>query len=100
MNVAGYRREWDEAFGKKHGLEKGWYEDGQLMYMCMYRNDKKNGIHISWWGNGELHSVQTFADNLSVGPASFWWDNGRKRSKRHDSGITFNWEMDGQLIHQ
>ena len=38
--------------GKKEGVYKSYYENGQLEYEVNYIDDKKNGIYKRYLGNG------------------------------------------------
>ena len=39
--------------GKKCGVEKKWYSNGQIKELRYYENGKKQGIHKGWWADGK-----------------------------------------------
>jgi antitoxin component YwqK of YwqJK toxin-antitoxin module len=50
------------SLGKKNGIYKSYYYDGQLCEEVNYINDKKNGIYKSYYSNGQLFSEVNYID--------------------------------------
>jgi len=38
--------------GLRHGLQQGWYKNGQKWYKYTWKNGTKIGIERWWWENG------------------------------------------------
>ena len=54
--------------GKKHGIEKWYYENGNLWYETPYENDKRHGIAKAYYENGSLQAQVTYEnDNVLSG---------------------------------
>ncbi len=49
------RCEFNYKEGKEEGIQKEWYENGQLWYEDNYKEGKQDGIQKSWYENGQLH---------------------------------------------
>jgi antitoxin component YwqK of YwqJK toxin-antitoxin module len=45
--------------GKKDGLHRGWYENGQLMFEFNYKNGKRT-LYKEWYENGRLESKKVY----------------------------------------
>jgi antitoxin component YwqK of YwqJK toxin-antitoxin module len=52
--------------GKKEGVYKEYYEDGELLSEVNYINGKKNGIYNSYYDNGQLSSEINYIDGKKV----------------------------------
>ena len=46
--------EWTYKDGKKHGLSRDWYSDGQLMMEYTYKDGKVHGLWRIWDNDGQL----------------------------------------------
>jgi len=40
--------------GQKHGIRRGWDENGELWYEYNYYQGQRHGIHYEWYSNGQL----------------------------------------------
>ena len=49
--------------GKKDGLQRGWYEDGQLKYERNYKYGKEDGLNREWYENGQLQYERNYKDH-------------------------------------
>jgi antitoxin component YwqK of YwqJK toxin-antitoxin module len=88
--------------GKKDGLWKGLYENGQLMYEGNYKDDEKNGLEKWWSEDGQLRKETNYEDGLPDGLWKAWYENGQlefesnfKDGKR--DGLAKWWYENGQL---
>ncbi len=57
--------------GKKEGIQKNWYENGQIMYESNYKKGKKEGIQKGWYDNGQLW----YEFNYKEGKQQYWYFN-------------------------
>jgi antitoxin component YwqK of YwqJK toxin-antitoxin module len=59
--------EYFEINGKKEGVFKGYYSNGQLSLITLYVDGKKNGESKSYYPNGKLSIIGTFIDDKENG---------------------------------
>tara|TARA_R110001606_G_scaffold26570_3_gene85855 strand:+ start:64 stop:825 length:762 start_codon:yes stop_codon:yes gene_type:complete len=78
--------------GKKEGVQKLWYDDGQLYSEKNYKDGKKEGIQKVWFENGQLWSEKNYKDGKAEGIQKVWYENGQLGSERN--------LKDGKLINQ
>ena len=52
---------WEE--GKRNGIFKGWYPNGNIQGQGNWKAGKKNGIHERWYRNGQLNIEANYKDN-------------------------------------
>ncbi|MFC1742613.1 toxin-antitoxin system YwqK family antitoxin [Candidatus Riflebacteria bacterium] len=63
--------------GKKHGIEKWWWEEnGNLGSFSNYKNGRKNGIHRYYHRTGVLYYEATYKDGKLHGIEN-WYEAGR-----------------------
>ena len=62
-------RSIDYVEGKKHGLLKMWFEDGQISYQANYKNGKLEGKSFGWGKNGEILQEHSYKEGLKEGKA-------------------------------
>jgi TonB family protein len=60
-----------------NGLQKSWYESGELRFASTYSNGKKNGDFLSYWKNGILKR-KDFYKNGKLKKGECWNENGEK----------------------
>ena len=86
--------------GKKHGVERQYYTDGQLWVETTYNNGDKNGLNKRWYKNGELALECTYHKNTIHGNYQKWYDNGQlweKSTYQNAKLISQNkWYKDGK----
>jgi hypothetical protein len=88
--------------GKKDGIFKKWYSNGQLWEELNYKDDKRDGRFKKWHNNGQLWWECTFKDDKLEGSYKQWYDNGQlweictyKKGKR--DGPYKKWHYGGGL---
>ena len=62
--------------GKREGLNKIWYDDGQIMSKRKYKNGKWVGLHKVWYENGQLKFEGSFKEGVIDGLRKIWYENG------------------------
>lgn len=62
--------------GKRDGVERAWYANGQLMYERRFSNGEESGEHLGWYSDGTRHFVYEFARGVLEGEAREWFPNG------------------------
>jgi len=88
--------------GRKHGLERRWYANGQLYWERTFKNGRKNGTHKGWWPNGQLKFFYPFKNGNYNGELREWYDNGAlAKLFRYDNGRETGkqqaWRKNGKL---
>ena len=63
--------------GKKNGLHKTWFENGQKRLEANYKNGKKEGLSTNWFKNGQKKSEENFTDDKLMSSV-VWKPNGEK----------------------
>jgi len=66
---------------QKHGIRRGWYQNGQLWYESNYLQDQRHGIRRGWHENGQ-----------------FWFETNYYHNKLH--GISRGWDDGGKLNYE
>lgn len=62
---------------KCHGINKGWYENGQLEYEWPYQSGKEHGICKRWYENGKLECEWLYQNGERYGICKGWHENGQ-----------------------
>ena len=58
----------------ENGLQKIWYENGQLQLERNVENHITNGLQKEWYENGQLQSETNYKDGWINGLSRFWPD--------------------------
>jgi len=89
--------------GRKHGYERQWLTNGELMESRYYLKGKKAGIHKAWWKNGNL-KFEYYFNNIGEynGTVKEWYATGQiLRDFNYKNGIEAGsnkmWKLDGSL---
>jgi antitoxin component YwqK of YwqJK toxin-antitoxin module len=87
--------------GKKDGIHKQWYEDGQLKFEGIYIYGKNDGEYKEWFGNGQLRSVKNY-DSGNLIDSQIWNEDGGKHSSNSPINDSINnmkiWYENGRLM--
>ena len=88
--------------GKKHGLHKNWYDNGQLLFHTLYLDNKSHGEHKHWYENGQLSFHYFYSHDILNGTMREWHENGQLAFQgRYKNGkmvgIWKEWYANGQL---
>lgn len=70
---------WTElpGSGKKHGLFRCWYPDGQLEYETNYVHNRIQGFSRGWYRAGNPQSIWFYNDNVPHGTCCGWYQDGK-----------------------
>jgi len=84
--------------GKKDGVHKEWYENGQLMFEKNYKNGTRDGLFRFWYENGQLESERSFKDWKKLGLEREWWSNGqiRKETRYYNNLLGYPWNYENK----
>ena len=63
--------------GEKHGLERWWYENGQLRWERTFENGEKHGLQRYWDENGKLDFETHYENGKQNGLYRSWRENGQ-----------------------
>lgn len=66
----------------QHGVQKMWYENGQLFQEQHYRFGKKDGEELRYSPTGLLRERISFKDDKEDGVSELFYSNGQKASQR------------------
>jgi len=91
--------------GKKEGLHKVWFENGQLESEGTFKDGNKEGVHKLWYENGQLKIESTYKNGEIDGLFREWHSNGQlsregtyKDGKKE--GVHKDWHSNGQLSRE
>ena len=65
--------------GKKHGVQKAYYENGKLMREIPYKNDKIHGVAKGYYESGKLASETPYQNGKKHGVEKAYYENGNLR---------------------
>jgi len=95
----GLRYEWYYKDGKKDGVSKGWYPNGQIKHEWGWKNGIEDGQWKFWDGNGNLTAESFYKEGIKIGLWTWWYENGTKgREVTYKDGeylLWIEWDMDG-----
>ena len=97
--------EYNYKDGKRDGLYRQWYENGQLWYEINYKDDKQDGLLRQWYENGQLETENYYKDGKSDGLGRGWYTNGQLFGEYYykdgkRDGLTRRWYQNGQLSRE
>jgi len=78
-----YQRQYIRKNGQKHGLGRGWFEIGQLLYETHWKNGKPHGLTREWHRNGQLEYEANWENGQRHGRERAWYQNGELRYEHH-----------------
>ena len=112
--------------GKKEGIHKTWYDNGQLKSFGKFRRGKKEGVNKEWYDGGQLKETWYYLDGKRVGLCEFsctypfdwdyiydvnsidgkngviqslWYKNGNPSEELNfQTGEWLYWSEDGQVL--
>ena len=64
---------------EKNGLQKKFYQDGQLKEEAVYKGGMKNGPFRSWFSNGQMKVRGTMENDRWNGSYEEWYEDGTPR---------------------
>ena len=69
-------REYVLEDGKKEGIERWYYQFGQLMVESPFVNDKLHGVCKGFYSSGELMWKKTYDKDVEVGTETWFFPSG------------------------
>jgi len=79
--------------GLMEGVTKVYYEDGSLRIIMQAKNNVKEGRYISFYSNGQRQVERFYQNDKIHGQERAWFDNGNPMISRH----YFNGVLVGQV---
>ena len=88
--------------GKREGLWRCWYSNGQLYIEGYYFNDRRDGLWRCWFENGQLWEEGYYFNGKKDGLWRWWHDNGQLCENDcyvngKQEGLYRRWHKNGQL---
>jgi antitoxin component YwqK of YwqJK toxin-antitoxin module len=81
--------------GKKDGLSRMWYKNGQLWYERNYKDGKEDGLRRGWYDSGKLRLKMNFKDGKGVGTYREWWESNGKLKIEYKYSESGDGTLDG-----
>jgi antitoxin component YwqK of YwqJK toxin-antitoxin module/S1-C subfamily serine protease len=96
------KKEVNYKDGERDGLQRKWYENGQLKYEGNYKDSERDGLQRAWYENGQLEEEFNFKDGEVDGLNRKWYENGQLSSEVNKKdgevdGLSRKWYENGQL---
>lgn len=94
------------AEGKRHGVDRVWYEDGTLAHEGNGKDGKLHGVQRLWRRDGTLLSEINYKDGKFHGVHRAWWyEDGTLKSEYNYKdggfhGVQRRWSEDGTLMSE
>ena len=90
------------AVGLLQGNCKQWYTDGKLESEVSYKNGKKDGLIKEWYSNGNQKFEGVYAVGLLQGNCKQWYTDGKLESEvsyknGKKDGLIKEWYTDGKI---
>lgn len=83
-----------------HGVEIGWYDNGQKKYERHFVEGKLVGLRTTWFDDGRVRAIGTYVEGKPHGTWTEWFTNGNKSqeiSYDHGAqhGLYVEWHFTG-----
>lgn len=90
--------------GKKHGLYKKWFDDGNISFWSEYKNGKRHGTTKTWWRNKVLRSELSYQNGVANGTQLQWYKSGVMFKKIQlvdgkEKGLQQSWRENGKIYN-
>lgn len=94
----------DYSKGRKQGVSRKWFEDGNLSFEAWYEDGRQHGETKSWWSNGNLRSVSRMVNGTGQGLQQQWYTSGAKFKEirlvdGREEGMQRSWRENGKLYN-
>jgi antitoxin component YwqK of YwqJK toxin-antitoxin module len=66
--------------GKKHGLQRAYWENGNKRFEFMAKNDAYEGELKEWGSSGYLYHEGNYVNGQEEGAQKMWYENGKLRA--------------------
>lgn len=89
--------------GKENGPAIGFYDSGEKLLECYFLNGKKEGLYKQWWPNGNYRYRFHFKNGKYHGAQTVFFPDGKIREESRfffggKEGLQRVWNNSGQLI--
>jgi len=81
--------------GKKEGLRRNWYENGQLYIEQNWKDGELDGLYRDWYESGKLRLKQNWKDDKRVGKHREWWESSGKLKVEYPYSESGDGQWDG-----
>lgn len=90
--------------GKKHGVQKTWWTNGQMKEKIFFENGKKHGSFEKFNESGEIRYVANYFEGVKDGIEKKWWDNGNLKeeftySNGKKDGVVKKFDKNGEIVY-
>lgn len=91
-------------YGDKDGLQKRYFENGQISNLENHKNGKRDGEQKSYYMDGSMQSISTYRNGQIIGDYKSWYKNGKNwRVEHYDDngrkqGAFYVWDEKGRII--
>ncbi len=91
--------------GDNHGLYQRWYKHGQKAEEGTYKNGKMHGFYKKWYWNGQKMEEFTYKNCEIHGLYLDWYENGKKKKEctyknGENHGFYMSWYENGQKAEE
>lgn len=89
--------------GKENGMATGIYNTGEKLVECTFINGKREGLYRQWWPNGNLRYLFYYQDDRLEDKAIVFYPDARKRQENtyhrgSEEGLQRYWDEQGELV--
>ena len=67
--------------GKLHGVQEGFYENGDIKVSVHYKDDKQHGVQEEFYVIGNLQTIQRYKDGQLHGIREEFFENGKLKKR-------------------
>lgn len=72
-----------DSISRKQGKYTEYNEEGRVVTLANYRNDKLHGLNETFYANGVKRSEATYTEGRLEGTYTEWFDNGNTMKQEH-----------------
>ena len=95
-----YKKHVTYKNGIREGIDKQYYQNGELYSEGYWNNNKLNGLMKHWYENGQIKSEWNWKDWKLDGIQRHWYENGQIESEftsNRQRRIKKRWHENGQI---
>lgn len=76
FTTTNYRQEGTYSYGRRNGIWKHYYDNGQLKFEGNFLDDYPDGKHVFYWENGKIMEERTYVMGKAEGTWKKYDENG------------------------
>jgi antitoxin component YwqK of YwqJK toxin-antitoxin module len=89
--------------GKENGLAKGIYNSGEKLLERNFVDGKREGLFKQWWPNGNLRYLFSYKNDKYEGAQYIFFPDGKRQQVGNyvngvEEGLQSSWDTKGQLV--